>query len=346
MLRCWLRIVDVVMLHDIGYYRDMNAPLIWPRSLKSANSGGTVGLCSPSGPCPSGTVQRAVTALEARGRRVIVAPHTEGRCEELNYLAGTDAQRAEGVNYLLRHPEVDAILCTRGGYGAGRILDRLDYAALRNAPRPFIGYSDITALSLAFAAQSGVISFSGIMATGKTDIGGESPDPYSEESLWFIIGEGDFPRTLASPEDSVWTIHRRGEGVSRISGHLYPVCLSLLISLLGTPYMPDLTGAALVIEDVGESLYRIDRMLTQLRLSGVLNRVSAVLVGTFNGTNEDNTIQESLPQMVMDMTPQSVTVVSGVAYGHIARRFTLPVGAMADINILEGTFTFRGNSPS
>ena len=288
---------------------------------------------------------KAVAGIEARGYRALVAPFAEAREEGSGYLAGTDEQRAEGLNSLLRDDSVDMILCTRGGYGAGRILDRVDYEAMRRDPKPLVGYSDITALSMAFAAQAGVVTFSGIMATGKTDIGFE-PDAFSEASLWKAVTAETFPLSLNGPEDAAaWTIHRaEANGNRNITGQVFPVCLSLLTSLWGTPYAPDLTGAILVIEDVGEALYRVDRLLTQLRLAGVLDRVAAVLIGSFNGTDEDERLKERIPQLVLEMTPPSVAVASGVAYGHIARRFTLPVSAVGTADLQRGTFTFDGQA--
>jgi muramoyltetrapeptide carboxypeptidase len=115
-----------------------------------------------------------------------------------------------------------------------------------------------------------------------------------------------------------------------VRGPLFPVCLTLLTSLLGTSYVPDLSGAILVIEDVHEELYAVDRALTQLRLAGVLNRLAAVLVGSFNGVEgQDELLAVEVPRLVCEMTPETVPVASGVAYGHIPRRLTLPVGALA-----------------
>ena len=314
---------------------NFSSPLLWPRALQR---GGTVGLCSPSGPCPAGSVEKAALALERRGYRVIVAPHAQACHADYLYLAGTEAQRADDLNALLNNPDVDMILCTRGGYGAGKIVDRLVYDAMRRDPKPLVGYSDITALSLAMAAQAGVVTFSGIMATGKTDIGGDETDAFSEASLWQAVGDNSSPRILRGPDNApAWTIHRGGDAVS---GPVYPVCLSLLTSLLGTPYVPDLTGAILVIEDVGEALYRVDRMLTQLRLAGILHNLTAVLIGSFNATDEDDRLRNMIPQLVLEMTPPGVAVASGVVYGHIARRFTLPVGATGTANLTQGTFTF------
>ena len=312
---------------------------LWPRPLPQ---GGTIGICSPAGPSSAVTLERAARALEGRGYRVRVAPNAAATHADLPYLGGSDDERLADLNGLLRDPSVDLILCARGGYGCARLLDGIDYAAARADPKPLVGYSDVTALSLALLARAGVVSFSGIMATAGDGFGQETLDPWSAASFFAAVGpRGDGEAlTFASPADAApWRIHR---GPNAVRGPVAPVCLSLLVSLLGTPYMPDLTGAILVIEDVHEELYSIDRCLTQLRLAGVLARVSAVLIGWFNGVDADTDARLAIdvPRVVLSLTPKSVAVASGVAYGHIARRFTLPVGAMANVDVRAGTFVF------
>lgn len=312
-------------------------PAIYPRSLKP---GGTIGICSPAGPTrKSEVMERGVKALEARGYRVVVAPNALATQERLDYLAGTDNERLDDLNFLLADPSVDAIVCARGGYGSARLLDRLDYDALRRDPKPIIGYSDITSLSLGIAVQTGVVTFSGIMVTAGDGFGQDTLDDFSEQSFWQAVGDSPLPRVLTAPRDAEpWNIHRSDGGT--VSGPVFPVCLSLLTSLLGTPYCPDLTGAILVIEDVHEELYAVDRCLTQLRLAGILDNLAALLIGSFNGVEEQNELlRAEVPHLALEMTPPHVTVVSGIPYGHIPRRFTLPVGASCLVDLTAGTFT-------
>lgn len=318
----------------------MSRSPVWPPLLKK---GGTIGICSPSSPSPQGSIPSAARALEAQGYKVVIAPNAESRNSELSYLAGSDAERLADINGLLRDPDIDLVLCARGGYGAGRLLDGLDYEAIRQHPKLLVGYSDITALSLGIAAQTGVVTFSGIMATGPEGVGSATGDPFSVASFWEAVGESPFPRVLSSPSGNPpWQRHH---GSDVVTGSLYPVCLSLLMSLWGTPYVPDLTGAILLIEDVHEELYRIDRFLTQLRLAGVLDSLAAVLIGSFNGMSEEQNAELSLriPEMLLSMTGSQVTIASGVAYGHIPCRLTIPVGATATVNMMKGTLTFQGS---
>jgi muramoyltetrapeptide carboxypeptidase len=311
----------------------------WPRPLKP---GGTIGICSPSGPTKNAeAMARGVKAFEERGYRVRIAPHALATQERRDYLAGADDERLADLNGLLADPTVDAIICARGGYGSAKLLDRLDYEAIRRDPKPLIGYSDITALSLGIAARTGVVTFSGIMVTAGDGFGQDSLDPFSEQSFWQAVGNAPAPRVLTGPPDAEpWTVH---QGDETVSGPLFPVCLSLLTSLLGTPYCPDLTGAILVIEDVHEELYAVDRCLTQLRLAGIFDNLAALLIGSFNGIEgQEDLLRVEVPRLAREMTPPHVAVASGIPYGHIPRRFTLPVGAPCTVDLAAGTFTMSG----
>lgn len=316
-------------------------PALWPRPLRP---GGTIGICSPSGPSSRSSLDRAAAALQARGYRVVLGSHAADTSQSAPYLAGDDTARAADLNAFLADGSIDLILCGRGGYGAMRLLDNLDYAAARRDPKPLVGYSDITALSLALWARANVVSFSGIMATAGHGLGETTLDPWSEQSLWDAVGPARGPRTLCSPADegAPWQVHRGGAHSKVVSGPLVPVCLTLLTSLVGTPFMPDLRGAILVIEDIHEELYAVDRALTQLCLAGLLDHLAAILIGSFNGTSEDEdaVLARNVPRLCCDLSPAFVVVVSGVAYGHIARRLTLPVGARARVDLAAQTFTF------
>ena len=315
-----------------------------PRPLKP---GGTIGLVSPAGVAPRADIERAATVLRERGYRVRIGDHAAdtGDADGYSYLAGTDTNRAADINRFWRDPDIDLVLCNRGGYGCARLLHLLDFDALHHDPKPLVGYSDITALSLAIAAKAGVVAFSGIMATAGDGFGEGTFDPFSEASFWQAVGERGFASEYAPPVDAApWTVHRAAlQSGDTVTGAVYPVCLSLLASLVGTPYLPDLTGAILVIEDVHEELYAVDRMLVQLRHAGILKRVAAVLVGSFTDAGSpEKTAQLALgvPRLVLENTPSGVAVASGIAYGHIPRRLTLPVGAVGTADLRKSAFVF------
>lgn len=310
--------------------------LIWPRRLPA---GGTIGICSPAGPSTKGAISRAVAALERRGYNVVVAHHAEAVHPDYPYLAGTTSQRLSDLNGLICNPEIDLILAARGGYGAGKLLGGIDYDALRADPKALVGYSDITALNLAIAAKAGVVSYSGIMATAGDGFGEDTLDPFSEASFFYAVAGEIAPLVFQQPDDAPLVLHR---GPNRIAGPLYPVCLSLLESLASTAYVPSLRGAILLVEDVYEELYAVDRALNQLRLSGVLSQVAAVLIGSFNGFKDerDAALAVGVPKLALDMT-SAAAVVSGVVYGHIPRRFTLPVGALAEVDVASRMITVQ-----
>lgn len=226
--------------------------MLWPRPLRP---GGTIGICSPAGVSPAAVLTRGAEALRARGFNVVVAPNADAKHPDCDYLAGTEAQRLDDLNALIRDPQIELILAARGGYGSGKLLDKIDYAALRANPKPLVGYSDITALNLALASQ-GVVSFSGIMATAGDGFGEDTLDPYSEASFFQAVMQTD--TRFVQPAESPLVVHR---GAPTLTGPLFPVCLSLLESLVATPYMPDMTGGLLLVEDVYEELYAVDRAL-------------------------------------------------------------------------------------
>lgn len=332
---------------DLKMQKTPTPKTLLPRPLKP---GGTIGICSPSGPTPSAheALPQAARMLTERGYRVVVGP-SAGREDSgagRAYLAGSDDARAGDMNAFLADPEIDLILCARGGYGAMRILDRIDYDTARRDPKPLVGYSDVTALSLALLARAGVVSYSGIMATAGSGFGEESLDPFSAASFFEAVGARPDakPRTLASPPDNApWEVYRAASREETLTGPLIPVCLSLLTALIGTPFLPDLRGAILVIEDVYEELYAIDRYLTQMRLAGLLDDLAGILVGTFTGVPDQQEILRcEVPRLCREMTPHTVAVVSGIAYGHVPCRLTLPVGAVTTIDTDARTFTVTG----
>jgi muramoyltetrapeptide carboxypeptidase len=211
--------------------------------------------------------------------------------------------------------DISGLLCVRGGFGAGRVVDRLDYDAIRAHPKAVIGFSDSTGLQLAVYARARLVTFTGALAD--TDLGHRPVDPLLADSLWRLLERpepiGDLPA-----DGEALTSLRPGRG----SGPLVAANLALLCSLLGTPYAPRLDGTVLLIEDVGEAPYRIDRMLTQLRLAGIFDCLAALVLGTFRDCFVPTEMEASptLEEMVADAVgDRQLPVVGGVAYGHMSR---------------------------
>jgi muramoyltetrapeptide carboxypeptidase len=276
-----------------------------------------VALVAPAGPLRGEQeLQAAITHAASLGWEPIVAPHALSRD---GYLAGTDEERAGDFNAALRDDAVDGIWCLRGGYGAMRILDALDYDAMRRNPRPLLGYSDITALHCAMNVRSAVVSYHAPTARGKLT-------EFSRDSLVRAVvaqvdscGSAPLARTL------------RG---GRAAGRLVGGNLALLAALAGTPYAPDYTDAILVLEDVGEANYRLDRMLQQLRLSGAFDRLAGIAFGQFTeGADETDSESCSLDELLRDAAEVArVPAVAGIPLGHVDDQWTIPLGARAELD--------------
>jgi muramoyltetrapeptide carboxypeptidase len=276
-----------------------------------------------SSPSEVERIERAVRNLEARGARVTLAENFAQR--HRGYLAGTDDQRAEEFNRYLNSPEFDAFFFTRGGYGAMRILDRIDYDAIRRNPRPVVGFSDITALHQSMATHAGVASFHGPMLN-LDFFDGLTPDV--EEWFWSMLG-GAAPLT-----------HRFARGQIVIGGEaegiLFGGCLSLTAALVGTPYDFWIEDGIWFWEDVDEPVYRIDRMLTHLRLSGRLKKIRGVIIGRLKGCGSPAEIEALLHET---FDPYAIPVVRDLPFGHEGNNLLMPIGAPVRLSTSDGTLT-------
>lgn len=279
---------------------------------------GLVALIAPAGPT-SLDLQAAEQWMNGRGYRLRIYPSVSS---QQGYLAGSDAVRLQDLHHAFADPEVDAILCLRGGYGTPRLLDRIDFNVLRNNPKPFVGYSDITALHLAISRLCGFVTFHGPLF--KSELLHSKLAP-TESALWQMLGgalragdeiahPGDFPLTTLQP------------GVA--NGRLLGGNLSLLGGTLGTPWEIDSDGIILFIEDVNEPLYRVDRLLTHLRLSGKLAGVKGVLVGDFAGI----AVAAMAPLLADIFGPLGIPVLAGWPSGHCDPNLTLPMGAQVRLD--------------
>ena len=279
--------------------------------------GARVALVSPAGPLRGEEdVARAVDNARSFGWEPAVAPHALAR---RGYLAGGDADRARDLNDALRDPKVDAVWCLRGGYGAMRILDALDFDALRARPRPLLGYSDITALHLAVGGRCGLASFHAPTARAELT-------PFTRASLERAVVRASDPcggapgaRTLRPG---------RAEGVL-VGGNL-----ALLAALAGTAYAPRFAGAVVVLEDIGEATYRVDRMLRQLRLAGLLDGCRAIVFGHCTNCPEGSDDgARTLDEVVTEIADAlRVPCLAGVPVGHIDDQWTVPLGRVAEVD--------------
>lgn len=306
-------------------------PLLKPRALRR---GDVVGLVSPAGAVwEPDRIERAVRYLESCGYRVEVGSHAQGNH---GAFAADDAGRLDDLNRMFRDPRVRGVFATRGGYGTPRLLQGVDYAAVRRDPKIVVGYSDMTALQSALFRRTGLVTFSGPLAAVEFAAG---PDPYTEERFWSLTTSRRRPGRLPLPEGRSLVPLQPG----RAEGTLLGGCLSVLAGLIGTPFLPDFRDSILVLEDVHETIHRIDRMLTQLRLAGVLGKVSGIALGEFTGavpavpSKPSHTLAETFEAVFQGLT---VPRVSGLPYGHVARKATMPFGIRARLDARRGTLEF------
>lgn len=248
------------------------------------------------------------------------------------YLAGTDVARAHDLNSMLANPEIRMIVAARGGYGATRILPMIDYAALQRDPKIVVGFSDVTAINLAFLARANVVTFSGAMP-GVDFWMSKGPDPFAESAFWQSVTSSLAAGQLRTTDGGAFAPLYAGVAV----GQLIAANLTLLCTLIGTPYIPDLAGSILLIEEIGEEAYRVDRLLCQLSNAGILEKVGGIALGAFTGTEPTRVSVDSLP--IGDvfqhyLNRAGVPAIGNVPYGHIAGKLTVPVGAMVE---LDGT---------
>jgi muramoyltetrapeptide carboxypeptidase len=284
--------------------------------------GALVGVVAPASQVnDSVNTERGVRYLESLGYRVMVGEHAGRR---IGYLAGTDKQRVADLHTMFRHREVSAIFCLRGGYGTPRLLPFLDYAMIARNPKILAGFSDITALQLALLKKCGLVTFHGPMVAVEMAAG---MDQRTEEMFWGMLSSPSRPPAIRFESQPVSVLHR-----GTAEGRLIGGNLSLLVSLVGTPYLPRLEGGLLCIEDVNEEPYRIDRMLTHLRNAGVLGKVSGIISGNFldcvpkDPSTPSLTVEEVLRECA---SATRVPFLANLPFGHSSSKLTLPVGVQA-----------------
>lgn len=282
-------------------------PLIRPRALPARAA---IAVLAASGPSEVSRIEEAARAIERRGHRVTLAPNIGLR--HRGYLAGSDDERVETLNRFLRSDEFDAFFFARGGYGAMRILDRIDYEAIAANPRPVVGFSDVTALHQAMATQAGVAGLHGPMLNLDFHDGLSAN---REEWLWSVL-RGDAPMTWDLGVDEV-LIEGEADGV------LFGGCLALTAALMGTPYDFWVDGGIWFWEDTDEPVYRIDRMLTHLRLSGRMQRIRGVVIGALKNCGNE---AEMLVLLRDTFGSLDIPVVYNLPFGHQGNNLLMPIG--------------------
>jgi muramoyltetrapeptide carboxypeptidase len=294
------------------------------RRVKPLESGARIALVSPAGPLQKpDELPRALDNARALGWQPIVGANA---AQKTGYLAGSDRERLEDINRALQDPDIDALWCLRGGYGMIRILDGIDYQALERSPKAIIGYSDITALHAAVQRKCELVTYHGPTAR-------EVLTDFSRDS---------FERAVKAQVDSCGTAPNAREiKPGRAEGRLVGGNLAVLTSLCGTQYMPDLGDGILVLEDINEPVYRVDRMMYQLKLSGALNGCRAIIFGECVKCAEDaggggRALDDLLAEIAGAL---DVPCLAGIPVGHIDRQWTIPLGCVAELDTKERRLT-------
>jgi muramoyltetrapeptide carboxypeptidase len=301
----------------------------------SLRVGDTVGLVSPSAASDdSFNYQLAKEVLETLGFKVKMGAHVADR---RGYLAGSDADRAADLNGMFADKDVKAVICARGGSGAARILPLLDYAMIRKNPKVLLGFSDITALHCALQAKAGLVTFHGPMGTSSWNRFNvdQFKRVFLERELLEYRNSEDAGDELVQKRNRTVTIN---EGKAR--GALVGGNLTVLTALAGTPYMPDFSGKILFLEEVSEAPYRVDRMLSTLKLMGALDKISGFIFGECTDCGPGEGYGSLTLEQILDdyIRPLNIPAYRGAMIGHIREQFIVPVGGVVEMDAGAGRF--------
>ena len=312
-----------------GNYPEVPERIIPPR----LKEGDRIALVTPGSSITEEQLQDCVLKLEELGYRTT---YMDSVLSEYGYFAGRDQERADELMEMFTRKDVDAIWCVRGGYGSIRILDLLDYELIRNNPKIFMGYSDITALITAIYQETGLVTFHG--PVGISDF-----NRFSKKSIKKVLLEPQsgykYPYrrekgTRQNPEYDRYTVHGgQAEGIL-IGGNV-----SVLDSIIGTRFEPDFAGKIVYLEDIGEKTYRVDKMVFHLLSGTNLKQAAGIVMGVFEDCNVNEeptlTLKEALDDLLI---PLGIPVSYGLSFGHIRRMVTIPTGIMASMDADSNSF--------
>ena len=295
--------------------------------------GDLIGIVCPASPVhdPS-VIENGVRYLEGLGYRATVGANAS---HQVGYLAGTDEERAADLHAMFSDRRVRGVFCARGGYGTPRLLSHLDYRLIRQNPKIFLGYSDITALALALWRMCRLVTYHGPMLAPDLS---RDVNPAAEESLWRILTSRERKITLAVADGLPEGAGFPGTATGRLLGGN----LSLLVSLLGTVYMPDMRRCILFLEETGEDPYRVDRMLTHLGNAGVLSGAAGVAIGRMSACIPRDPSAPTLSiAEIMAAAAQEVhrPFATGFPIGHEKRMLTVPLGLRVRLDADRGVIT-------
>ncbi len=304
--------------------------IIKPNRLKP---GDTVGLVLPATAAfEADEIQFAKEQMEAIGFKVVIGKHA---FDKWGYFAGHDRDRADDINQMFADDTVNGVVCYTGGWGSPRVLPYLDYDLIRRKPKVLIGYSDITALLNAVHKKTGLITFHG-------PVGGSTFDPFTLDNFRKVVMTAEPAGLLPTPSKKPNELIDRTNRILKIApgkatGPLIGGNLTMIATLMGTPYQPDTTGAIFFLEDVHEEPYRIDRMLTTLALGGMFDKAAGIVFGRCSDCGIKGP-SLSLEEILRDRFGSlPIPAISGLSFGHIEQKLVLPIGARATLDADGGT---------
>jgi muramoyltetrapeptide carboxypeptidase len=302
-----------------------------PRLPRALPEPATIGVCALSGRVDEAPLAKGLEYLRDLGNRVVVPEET---LHAWRYFSGSDEERLAGFHALLDDESIDLVMAARGGYGLSRLLHRIDWSRVAASGKAFVGFSDFTAFNMAAFACANLATFHGPMLA--VDFGNGNPDSFAQQHFWMALRReshriDDFPC-------------EHGYEARRVDGTLWGGNLSLLAHLVGTPYFPAIDDGILYVEEIGEEPYAIERLFMQLYHAGVLGRQRALVLGDFTDCKPSNPVRypysmDEVIETLRQLLPYPV--VTGLPFGHVARKVTLPFGTPGTLSIREGGCSLR-----
>ncbi|MGD8782306.1 MAG: LD-carboxypeptidase [Ignavibacteria bacterium] len=283
-------------------------------------------ICPASVPKDLTKIEKSVKYFEKLGYRVEVGKNVG---KQTGYLAGNDGERAEDLHDMFKNKDIKAIFCARGGYGSARLLSKMNFELIKKNPKIFVGYSDITALNLAIFKKTGLVTFAGPMAV--SDFADEASE-FTEDNFWRVITNSKIIGKVYNPNnEKFYSLNNKG----KVEGKLFAANLTILCSLLGTDFLPNLKDTILLIEDINEPPYKIDRMFNQLRLAKITDNLKGLLFGRFVDCYEIDKVKStlSLNEVIADyFNGIKIPVMYNIKHGHVRDNITFPIGLKTKIN--------------
>lgn len=302
---------------------------------KKLNKKDVIGIIAPgSSPDDHSRIEKGVRYLEKLGYRTQLGKNI-GKSQ--GYLAGTDSERLSDLHQMFSDKNVKAVFCLRGGYGAFRLLDKINYKLIKDNPKIFVGYSEITSLQNAFFQKAGLVTFAGPMVAVDFH---EDVSPYTEENFWAMITSNKKFGKVKYPEDEKLPSLVKGNA----SGRLIGGNLAVFAALIGSEFLPDMNGKILLIEDIGELPYKVDRMLNQLKLAKIFKKSKGIVLGRFVDCYEHDPNKKTLTLgEVIDNYIGSLKIPSIYTFphGHIKDFVTMPIGIKINLNASRGIVEFE-----